>query len=124
MKKLELEFPLRSSVRILYGKLATANGLQEWFADKVDQKKDIFTFSWEDDTRSAQLISHKDNEYVRFKWTDDPLKESYFEFKIRVDELTGDVALMVTDFCEEEEAEDTRRLWEHQIHYLRHIIGS
>jgi hypothetical protein len=124
VKKIEMEFPVRSSVKILYGKLATANGLQEWFADHVSQQKDVFTFSWEGDERSARLVGHKDNEYVRFKWTDDAMKESYFEFRIRVDELTGDVALVVTDFCEEEEEDEIRRLWDHQIHDLLHIIGS
>ena len=124
LKKIELEFPVRSSVKILYNKLSTSIGLQEWFADHVSNNKEIFTFSWGGDERKARVIGSKENDFIRFKWTDDAEKESFFEFKIRVDDLTGDVALVVTDFCEEDEEEETRRLWDHQIHELFHIIGS
>ncbi|MEZ5107982.1 MAG: START-like domain-containing protein [Bacteroidia bacterium] len=40
------------------------------------------------------------------------------------DELTSDVALMVTDFAADDDVEETQRLWESQIQNLRHIIGS
>lgn len=123
-KKIEMEFPVRSSVKILFSKLSTSTGLQEWFADKVEQKNDVFTFHWDDDERSAQRKAMKENDFVRFHWQDDPNKDSYFEFKIRVDDLTGDVSLVVTDFCEEDEEEEMRRLWKHQVHDLLHIIGS
>ena len=37
-QKFTLEYPVRCSPTILYEFLATSNGLQEWFADKVDDK--------------------------------------------------------------------------------------
>ena len=60
---------------------------------------------------------------VRFKWLDDP-DDSYFEFEILTDDLTSDVALMITDFSTPDDKEETERLWETQIHNLRQIIGS
>ena len=44
---------------------------------------------------------------------DDPT--SYFEIRIQVDEITKDVSLMVTDFADEDEVEESKMLWENQI---------
>ena len=41
-----LEFPVRCSPNILFEFLSTASGLQEWFADKVDEWENVFSFSW------------------------------------------------------------------------------
>jgi hypothetical protein len=58
-----------------------------------------------------------------FKWLDEP--ENYtLEFEILTDELTHDISLMVRDYCLKEDIEETRRLWESQVHNLKHIIGS
>ena len=40
------------------------------------------------------------------------------------DELTGDVALIVTDNIDDEDAEDTSNLWISQVAKLKHMIGS
>ena len=48
----------------------------------------------------------------------------YFEIKIVVDELTKDVSLMVTDFSEEDEVEESKLLWESQIADLKQVLGS
>ncbi len=50
--------------------------------------------------------------------------DSYFEFRIQVDEITKDVSLMVTDFAEEDEVEEAKMLWENQIDELKHTIGA
>jgi hypothetical protein len=50
--------------------------------------------------------------------------ESYFEFKIQVDEITKDVSLIITDFAEEDEIEESKMLWENQIDELKHGIGA
>jgi hypothetical protein len=41
-----LEFPVRCSPTILFEFLATPAGLQEWFADKVDEWENVYSFSW------------------------------------------------------------------------------
>jgi len=64
----------------------------------------------------------KVNEYVRFQWIDED-DDTYFEFRITKDELTGDVALVITDFADTDEIEDSKDLWDSQVSELRRAIG-
>ena len=38
--------------------------------------------------------------------------------------ITKDVSLMVTDFSEEDEVEESKMLWESQIADLKQVLGS
>lgn len=120
-EKLELEYVIKCSPKVLYNRLSTASGLSEWFADDVAVNGKKYTFIWDGAGQEAQLAFRKENLIVRFDWVDD---ESYFEFKITRDELTGDVSLLITDFAEEDEIEETRSLWDSQISTLKHVLGS
>ena len=122
-KQFELEYIINSSPKVLYSRLSTASGLAEWFADNVTVKGKILTFTWEGTEQKAELISKKDSKYVRFRWMDDEDKNSFFEFRIDIEEITGDVALLITDFAEEDEKEDSIDLWDSQIAELKHVIG-
>jgi uncharacterized protein YndB with AHSA1/START domain len=123
--KIELEYSINSSPKILYTRLSTPSGLSEWFADDINIQGDTYTFFWEGNGQSAELLAKKENHLVRFKWIeeDEDDDESFFEFKIRKDELTGDVALIITDFAEEDDKEDTIDLWDTQISKLKQTIG-
>lgn len=114
---------MNTSPKVLFNRLSTPGGLSEWFADDVNLKKGLFTFIWEGTEQVAEVVSKKDNKHVRFKWIDDEDEEPYFEFKIHKDELTGDLALIITDFAEEDEKEDAIDLWDRQISELKHLIG-
>ncbi|MCF6128170.1 START-like domain-containing protein [Flavobacterium sp. AS60] len=122
----ELEFPLNSSPQLLYQYISTPSGLQEWFADNVNSRGEFFTFTWDDLEENARLASKKTGEKVKFKWVDDDKKDTeyYFELRILEDEITKDVSLMVVDFAEEGELDESRLLWENQISDLKHVIGS
>ena len=123
--KYSIEIPINSSVNVLYKRLSTPSGLAEWFADNVNLKNNIFTFFWDDSDQSAKILKKKSNKFVQFKWLDDDEKESFFEFKIQVDEMTSDVSLIITDFAEDEEdQEEQTMLWEQQIQNLKMAIGS
>lgn len=121
--KLELEFALNTSPKILFSRLSSASGLSEWFADDVHVNGKIFTFIWGGSEQKAEMILKKEQQFVRFHWADDEDSKTYFEFKIRKDELTGDSALLITDFVEEEDLNDSRELWNSQIGSLKHILG-
>jgi uncharacterized protein YndB with AHSA1/START domain len=123
MTKYELEYTLNTSPRILFNRLSTPGGLSEWFAEDVNLRKGKFTFLWEGTEQIAEVVSKKDNKFIRFKWEEDEVEEAYFEFKINKDELTGDLALIITDFAEEGEKEDAIDLWDSQISELKHLIG-
>ncbi|WP_372946282.1 START-like domain-containing protein, partial [Muriicola sp.] len=50
--------------------------------------------------------------------------DTYFEMRIRVDEITGDVSLFIIDFAEEDELDEAKMLWENQISDLKQVLGS
>jgi hypothetical protein len=122
-KRIVLEYTLNSSPKVLYPRLSTPGGLSEWFADDVNLKGNIFFFIWEGIEQKAELVQKKENRYIRFKWLEED-DDSFFEFRINVDELTGDVALVIVDMVEEEDEADEIVLWDSQIAELKHVLGS
>lgn len=110
---------------MLYQYFATPAGLEEWFADRVNSRGKIITFMWDDSEEEAKIITKKADERIKFKWTESEGDDSYFEFKIQVDPLTKDVAVIVTDFADDEDdAEEAKMLWQNQIEELKHTIGA
>lgn len=124
--KYEIEFPITSSPQLLYQYISTPSGLSEWFADNVNSRGEFFTFIWNDSEERARLSSKKTGEKVKFRWVDDNNKdgEYFFEMKILVDEITKDVSLLVTDFANQNDVEESKQLWENQISDLKHVLGS
>ncbi len=122
-EKMKMEFTMRSSPKILYTFLSTPSGLADWFADDVTVRDGVYTFHWDGDESHAKMTHKRENQMVRFKWVNDA-DDAYIEFEIQTDDLTSDVALMVTDFAKADEKEETERLWDTQVHHLRHILGS
>jgi len=121
--KYELEYTLNTSPNILFNRLSTPEGLSEWFADNVNLRKGKYTFIWEGTEQEASVLQRKSNQFIRFQWEEDEEDDAYFEFRIHTDELTGDVALLITDFAEEDEKDDAVDLWDTQISELKHAIG-
>ena len=123
--KYSIEFEVKSSPKILYNYLSNASSLEEWFADKVTVREGDFIFHWDGTEQRAHIVNKKENSVIRYKWvTDDKKDETFFQFEIIQDEITGDVALIITDFAEEDEQDANKMLWDSQIHALMHIIGS
>lgn len=123
-EKLELEYEIKSAPGILFNRLVTPGGLAEWFADNVKINDNIYTFFWENSEEEAKLLSSKDQEFVKFHWVEDDEDDAYFEFRIKIDEMTGDLALVVTDFVDSDEVEENSNLWDKQIGKLKMILGS
>jgi uncharacterized protein YndB with AHSA1/START domain len=123
--KFELEYYLNCSPKVLFSRLCTPEGLSEWFADNVNVDGDLFTFFWNNSESKARLSALKDNKLVRFEWIGMENEESnYFEFRINIEELTGDLALIISDFTEPEEKEDAIYLWDTQIADLKRLLGT
>jgi len=121
--KYELEFPIQASPNMLYQYITSASSLSEWFADDVNSRGKVFSFFWDGVEEKADLVSTKNNQFVKFKWLDGD-DDCYFEIRIAVDELTKDVSLMITDFSDEDEVEESKMLWESQIADLKQVLGS
>jgi hypothetical protein len=122
--KFEIEFPIHASTKFLHHYLSSPDGLSEWFADNVNSRGEIYTFFWEGSEEQAKQILFSNDEKVRYKWLEEEDESIYFEFRLVVDELTNDVALIVTDFAEPDELEESKMFWENQIDNLKHQIGA
>ena len=122
-KKFNIEYEIKSSPRILYSFLNEPNGLSQWFADDVNVKDQVYTFTWDDEEQKAKLLLAKENKLVRFRWMDDD-PQYYFEMEILQDELTSDVALGITDFAAEDAIGERRLIWDNQIKYLISTLGA
>ena len=125
-EKFELEYIINASSKIIYSKIATPSGLAEWFSDDVHIRGDIYTFFWEGSEEKARLISSRKDEFAKYRWLEleEEGDKSYFEMRIKIDPLTKELAIIVTDFAEEDELEDAQLLWKSQIDELNHILGS
>lgn len=123
-KKIELEYIFSSSVKVLFSRLSTPAGLSEWFADDVFQKENRFVFVWNATEHAAILTDCKLNSFARFQWEDRPQEDEYFEFSIHLEPLTQDVALIITDFTDEEDEADTVELWNKQMEMLHRTLGA
>lgn len=124
--KYELEFPIQVSPNLLYQYISTPSGLSEWYADNVNSRGEIFTFIWEGSEEQARLLSKKSDDKIKLRWlADEDEDESYyFELRIQVDEITKDVSLMITDFAEEDELDESKMLWDNMVAELKHVLGS
>lgn len=123
-RKIELEYIFSSSVKVLFSRLSTPAGLSEWFADDVFQKGNQFVFIWNGIEHPATLVELKPNSLVRFKWDDAEDEEEYFEFNIHVEPLTGDVALIIIDYADDDEVADSTDLWNQQMETLHRNLGA
>ena len=122
--KYSLEYPVRTSISFLYKRLSTPSGLSEWFADNVNIKNNILTFYWEGSEEQAIVLKQEKEKFIRYQWLEDEGEEKYFEFSIQIDDMTKDIALIVTDFAEDEEdKEEGILLWNKEIGNLKNALG-
>ena len=122
--KLEFEYIINTSPNILFNCLSTPSGLSEWFSDDVNIKNDRYTFFWDGSEETAILKAEKKSNSVRFQWEDDEGEDYYFEMTIKIDDLTKDVALIITDFSEQGEEDEAKLLWDNNILKLKQAIGG
>lgn len=121
--KYRVEYEIKSSPKILFNFISTPSGLAEWFSDDVTVRDSVYGFVWDGDKAEAKLLGIKDNRSVKFKWVDDE-PYCFFEFEIMQDELTGDVALAITDFCTDSQKEEELMIWANRIDTLIHVLGA
>ncbi|MDR3705352.1 MAG: START-like domain-containing protein [Paludibacteraceae bacterium] len=123
-EKFQLEYNLKSvSLNLLWTSLSTSSGLEEWFADRVIVNGKKYIFKWSDNEQEAELVTIRVGSFIRFRWLEDITEKCYFEFKITIDELTEELALVITDFAAPEDMKDAKELWNKQIRDLFRSIG-
>lgn len=123
MKEIQHEYLLNTSPPVLFSRISSASGLAEWFADNVIVEGGIYKFFWGDVEEQAEIVRIIPNESIRFRWLD-PGVPGEFEFCIVKDDLTGDIALIISDNIDEDDEADAKNLWDSQISKLKQVIGS
>jgi uncharacterized protein YndB with AHSA1/START domain len=124
LKKFTLEFPMKVSPRLLYTLISTSEGLARWFAEKVNVKEDVYDFEWEGSLQTAKLIESKEPEYVRFEWTDDFHEGFMLEMRITHEPVSGESALIVSDYSEENDMDFTQMWWTTQVGRLQRMFNN
>lgn len=125
--KFVLEYDMHgASVTLLWQYIHLPQGLELWFADRVDQSGKTFTFYWDDESHQAQLLSMRSGVYMRFRWAADAQlpERPYFEIRISASELTGNKALLITDFADgDDEQLELQSIWDQQVDLLSRQLG-
>ena len=119
----DLEYIFKASPAILYKFLTTPACLVRWFCDSVDINNEIYTFSWDGSEENAEVIDDIEEERIRFRWDGAPRYE-YLEFRMYLSPVTEETVLEITDFANEKEVDDLKRLWDSQIKNLRQETGG
>ncbi|MEO5585841.1 MAG: START-like domain-containing protein [Flavobacteriales bacterium] len=121
-----LEFYLNASVASLYEHISTPSGFSKWFCDDVNVVDNMYTFQWGQDTEMAECLNQRPSEYIRFRWADDIDEDpnAYFELRIRIDGMTNETCLVVTDHAWPRDMEEEKALWESQINTLTRVLGA
>ncbi|GAB5551469.1 MAG: START-like domain-containing protein [Saprospiraceae bacterium] len=118
------EYLFRASPTILYQFLTTPSCLIRWFCDEVDINGSTYSFFWEGSEEVADLVHDSEDELLRFKWEDADDPDEFLEFKIEKSPVTGETILEVTDYCDDDELEDQKALWDSQINKLKTETGG
>ncbi|MDR1499896.1 MAG: hypothetical protein LBI58_02840 [Tannerellaceae bacterium] len=121
-EKFHIEYVLDTvSRRSLWNHLTTPPGLSSWFADHVIIDKNKYIFRWSKEEQEAEVLSVKPETSIRYRWKDE--ESAYFEFIVHTIELTGSIALEITDFAEPEDKQDAIGLWDTQVEELKRTLG-
>lgn len=118
------EYIFRASPAILYQFLTTPACLIRWFCDEVDINDNVFSFFWSGSEEAAELILDIEEEMLRFKWEEADDDAEYLEFKIMKSPVTAETILEITDYCDDDELEDQKALWDSQVAKLKRETGG
>ena len=112
------------SPSIIWKQIGSSAGLEYWFADRVDENGNLFTFHWGKSSQTAKMLLCKSNSHIRFQWDDEEDKKSYFEMKLSTSEISQDITLIITDFSEsDEDLEELTTWWNSKIESLQKMLG-
>lgn len=121
--RIDLEYIFRASPTIIYNFVTTPACLVRWYCDDVDITSDVYTFYWSGSSETAYLIDDIEDERVRFEWEEADSGE-FLEFRMYKSDITNETILEITDFCDADEAQEVRDLWNSLMVELRKEAGG
>ncbi|MEE9438775.1 MAG: START-like domain-containing protein [Saprospiraceae bacterium] len=123
-EKFEMEFIFRASPAILYTFFTSPACIVRWFCDTVDIQDDIFTFEWEGSEEIAKLVDDIEEERVKFQWEDADDENEYLEFKFYKSKITNETVVELVDWCDDDEVQEQKDLWQSQMDKLKVEVGG
>lgn len=127
--KISIERPLRSrSESIIWKLISTPSGLSRWIAEQVTQEGNSLVFTWGKpgqvyETRWARILDVEKNAAIRFLWEDEDDPEAYTEIAMVKLDVTGEIALCITDFSDPDDIESMTYMWNHDLDRLQNKMG-
>ena len=122
--KFKVEELYKASPAMLFQFVTDAVSLSRWFCDEADVEGKRYGFTWSGNEEVAHLVDVDDDARARFLWEDADDKSEYFEFRMYRAGVSDQTVLEVTDFCDDDEVEDSKELWVSQLEKLRREIGG
>ncbi|MCB0640177.1 MAG: activator of HSP90 ATPase 1 family protein [Phaeodactylibacter sp.] len=119
-----LEYLFRASPTILYQFFTTPSCLIRWFCDEVDIAGETYTFAWNGAEEVAFLVEDYEEEKLKFQWENADEDDEFLQISLERSPVTGETILTITDFCDEDELDDSKELWNSQIQALRRETGG
>ena len=119
-----MEFLFRASPAILYKFLTTPSCLIRWYCEEADIQDDLLTFTWGGADEVAEILESVENELFKLRWEEAEGEEEYLEFRISKSPVTSETILEITDYCDADETDDQRQLWQSQMERLRQETGG
>lgn len=123
-ERFSIEFLVHSTPGALYEMLLSPSGFSEWYCDDVDVRGDEYTFKWGGEEEKARLIGQRQNEVTRWQRLSEEDPDAFYEFRIKIDPITNELALIVTDHAWPNELENAKALWHSQIANLTRVLGA
>ncbi|MBK8404098.1 MAG: activator of HSP90 ATPase 1 family protein [Saprospiraceae bacterium] len=118
----QTEFMFKASPSIIYLLVTQPTTIIRWFCDKVDNVGDHYTFSWDGDSEEATLVIDIEDEMVKYQWVD--REEEFLQFRIYKTDITNETILEITDFCDDDEVQEQKDIWEVYIKKFKTFCGG
>lgn len=121
-----MEFYLNATPASLYDLISSPSGFSEWFCDDVNVVDNKYTFKWGEDSETAECLDQDAGSFIRFRWEEDAQEDpgAYFELRIRVDSMTNELCLVVTDHAWPQDMTEEKALWASQVQTLTRVLGA
>ncbi|WP_338812427.1 START-like domain-containing protein [Bernardetia sp. Wsw4-3y2] len=130
------EYEIRAAVKMVYPFISTPQGLEEWFADRVEVLNDKFlNIHWDNEQHIAKIVSQRNNSMIRYQFVDNIEEEktktrgkkkdvNFLELKLNYSELTDTTYLVIKDYSEMNDEEVLEELWDGLVETLREKLGA
>ncbi|WGS82298.1 MAG: START-like domain-containing protein [Candidatus Karelsulcia muelleri] len=116
---IQFEFQLNYSKKMLYNYIYTPEKMAKWFADYVQSIGSRYICFWNGYEETCFLIKKKKEKSVRYKWEKFEETKYYFEFLIQEKLFPKKLYLLITDFVNQNEIEQSKLWWKNKIKLLK-----